>query len=63
MDGPGSFVWFLQELALASSRPSFAARWNGGKMGLLEAGKRGLRRLDPPSGGRPGVVEHQVGSA
>ena len=31
-------------------------------MALLEAGKRGLRRLDPPSGGRPGLVEHQVGS-
>ena len=31
-------------------------------MALLEAGKRALRRLDPPSGSFPGLLKHQVGS-
>ena len=39
---------------------SFWRTVDGGEITLLEAGKRGLCRLDPPSGGRPGLVKHQV---
>ena len=41
---------------------SFWCTVYGGEITLLEAGKRGVCRLDPPSGGRPGLVKHQMGT-
>jgi len=38
--------------------PAVGRTLNGGKISLLEAGHG---RLEPPSGGRPGLVKHQVG--